>query len=478
MAVANRVPQMNDLRWCQSLLDAITCVQQQLQAGSRHSESINCILGKSLELTGSQAGMLANISGGEPCRLTDVVPASRSREDALAAFDEIARSALQCGRHVIVRDPEAGNTVALPLSIGSVVYGVLVLSMTARWQDDMIESMAPFTGTAAAVLRQFQEDLSAPQVDAVFDHLADGILTADNDGRIESMNAAAEQMFGYSLDELVGKSVRVLLPEPYASRHDENLAHYRETGEIRIMGYGRELDGQRKDGVIFPMDISVSQIEIQGRDVFVVIARDITEHKAQQQMVELERANTQTLELLVRIDAVTGIANRRHFDEALTNEVRRAARDQKPVSLILCDIDFFKAFNDRYGHPAGDKALGAVAKTIEGCFQRAGEVAARYGGEEFGVVVPGADLAAAAELAATVHERVCALSIPHSASPISDHLTISIGVASAVPGPQFDQTQLVEEADRALYRAKGKGRNCIQLAEPGAKSKPLQRVRR
>lgn len=468
MASTARMPQFKqELDWCHALLGAIGAVQQQLRTGSRHNDSINCILAQSMELTDSTAGMLANIVGNEPCRLTDALPADWPRHETLEEFDRLARIAVQNKAAVF---PAGSDAAALPLSIGNVVYGVVVLAgAPMKWKAELVDSMAPFTGTAAAVLRQFQEDLSASQVDAVFEHLADGILMADVDGRILSMNAAAEQMFGYSIDEVLGQSVRMLLPEPYASRHDENLEHYRQTGEIRIMGYGRELDGRCKDGSVFPMDVSVSQIEIQGGDVFVVIARDITQHKAQQELVEQERANSQTLEQLVRIDAVTGIANRRHFDESLTNEVRRAAREQKPVSLLLCDIDFFKAFNDRYGHPAGDKALRSVAVEIAACFQRAGELAARYGGEEFGIVVPGTDLAKAGELAGKMQRRIAELSIPHSASHVADHITLSIGVASAVPGPHYDHNNLVEEADRALYRAKGAGRNRIELAAtPGS----------
>lgn len=468
MAVNERVSASLGLEWCQALLDAITAVQQQLEPGSRHSDSIASILGESLELTGSHAGMLANVSGGEPCRLTDTVPKSQSRVDLLALFDRAARSVLRRGAPVVSRAEGQDDILALPLKAGRVVHGVLVLARTDNgWPEELIQSLAPFCSTVAAVLRQFEDDLSAQQVDAVFDNLADGIITTNKEGVVEFMNAAAEQIFGYNLDDVIGKSARILLPEPYASRHDEYLARYRQTGEAKIVGYGRELDGKRKDGSVFPMDVSVSQIEVQGKEVFVVITRDITEHKANKQMAEKERANSQTLELLVRIDALTGIANRRHFDEALTDEVRRATRSGKPVSLILCDIDFFKAFNDRYGHLAGDKALRSTAKAIDSCFQRAGEVAARYGGEEFGIVVPGTDLAASGELARMMQEKVIALSIPHSMSPVADYLTISIGVASAVPGPHFDETQLVEEADRALYRAKGAGRNRIELAEPG-----------
>lgn len=468
MAANERVSASPGLAWCRSVLDAITAIQQQLEPGSRHSDSITCILGESLKLTGSQSGMLANVSDGEPCRLTETVASSESRDVTLALFDRAARSALRRGKPVISRPANHGEIAALPLKIGRAVHGVLVLSRTEpAWSEELLESMAPLCGTAASVFRQFEEDLSAQQVDAVFDNLADGIITANNEGVVEFMNPAAEQIFGYNLEEVVGKSARMLLPEPYASRHDEYLARYRETGEAKIVGYGRELDGRHKDGTVFPMDVSVSQIEVQGRQVFVVITRDITEHKANKTIAEKERANSQTLELLVRIDALTGIANRRHFDEALTEEVRRAARNAKPVSLILCDIDFFKAFNDRYGHLAGDKALRSTAKAIDSCFQRAGEVAARYGGEEFGIVIPDTDLEAAEILAKKMREKVIALSIPHSMSPVADYLTISIGVASAVPGPHFDETQLVEEADRALYRAKGSGRDRIELADSG-----------
>lgn len=448
----------------QSLLESIAAIQTQLESGARHSESIAKILNTALTLTRSRSGMLANVMADEPCRLNDVVDAAQ-RDEMLLAFDELARTALERGTHIVDRVAEGVEVVALPLAIGREVHGVLVLAHSElQWSSGLIGTLAPFTTSAAGVLRQFQDDLSGSQVGAFIDHLAEGILTFDEQGVVEAMNAAAEQVFGYNAEDIVGSNMTMLLAEPYAAEH---TAYLREHGVVQLVGYD-ELEGRRKDGTVFPMDLSVSQIDVQGRRVYIGITRDVTEYKARRQMAEVERANTQTLELLVRIDAVTGIANRRHFDEMLSSEVRRAARERQPLGMVLCDIDFFKAFNDRYGHLAGDKALRSVAVAIDGCFQRAGELAARYGGEEFGVVIAGADVADATKLAQKVRERIAALSIPHGASPIADHVTISIGVASVVPDPHFDPKELIDAADRALYRAKGSGRDRIHAATDGA----------
>lgn len=447
------------LEWLESLLGAITAVQQQLHVGARHSDSIATILNTALALTGARSGMLANVMADEPCRLNDMLAAGVARDEALVAFDELARAALDCG-HYVTSDGDL-NAVALPLALGAEVHGVLVLAHRREpFTRQMLDTLAPFTNCAASVLRQFQDDLSDSQVGAFIDHLAEGILTFDEGGVIEAVNAAAEQVFGYAAEDVVGRSLTALLAEPFAAAQAQSL---HANGVVRVSGFD-ELEGRRKDGTVFPMDLSVSDIEVRGRRVHIGIVRDMTDYKARRQMVEAQRATTQTLELLVRSDTVTGIANRRHFDEKLENEVRRAARERQPLGLVLCDIDFFKSFNDRYGHLAGDKALRSVAQAIDGCFQRAGELAARYGGEEFGVVIAGADVASAMGLARKVRARIGELSIPHTASPIADHVTVSIGVASVVPGPRFDPRELVEAADRALYRAKGSGRDRIYAA--------------
>ena len=164
---------------------------------------------------------------------------------------------------------------------------------------------------------------------------------------------------------------------------------------------------------------------------------------------------------------LTGIANRRRFDEWIDAECRRALRGGTPLSLLLADVDHFKAYNDSAGHLAGDDALCEVARVLQNETRRAGELAARYGGEEFVIVLPGLDGEAAGQRAEQVRARVEARSIPHPRSSVSPVVTVSIGVstlhleADAVPVDSSAARALIQHADKALYRAKNEGRNRV-----------------
>jgi diguanylate cyclase (GGDEF)-like protein len=163
-----------------------------------------------------------------------------------------------------------------------------------------------------------------------------------------------------------------------------------------------------------------------------------------------------------RIDGLTQIANRRRFDEYLLQEWSRHIRMQLPLSLLICDVDHFKLFNDRQGHQAGDECLKSVAKALNQCY-RAGDLVARYGGEEFAMVLPQTNSAGAVQVAERVRAAVAAAALPHPASPVCDRVTVSIGVASITPPPQApsDPRTLIEQADRHLYLAKKLGRNQV-----------------
>jgi diguanylate cyclase (GGDEF)-like protein len=181
--------------------------------------------------------------------------------------------------------------------------------------------------------------------------------------------------------------------------------------------------------------------------------------------IQLQEANAQLLKL-VSIDGLTGIANRRHFDEVLAREVRRCLRERQPLSLILCDIDGFKRFNDTYGHARGDDTLKRVAEAVDRTFRRAGDVAARYGGEEFAVVLPGIESRRAWLFADRLRRNIWRLAIPNAVSPVADRVTISAGVATAVPERVYAVEELIHAADTALYRAKGSGRNRVETQAP------------
>jgi diguanylate cyclase (GGDEF)-like protein len=170
-------------------------------------------------------------------------------------------------------------------------------------------------------------------------------------------------------------------------------------------------------------------------------------------------------------DGLTGLANRRSFDETIDREGRRAERSGQPVSLIMIDIDHFKDYNDSYGHPGGDECLRAITRTIQGCLRRTGDLAARYGGEEIGVVLPGSDVRSAHALAEKMRLAVRGLALRH-APCIGGLVTFSAGVATYVPGSGAGEwTALIGDADAALYAAKAGGRDRVISHSPPLQSK-------
>ncbi|WP_026376370.1 diguanylate cyclase domain-containing protein [Aestuariibacter salexigens] len=176
--------------------------------------------------------------------------------------------------------------------------------------------------------------------------------------------------------------------------------------------------------------------------------------------LDLKR-KTDLLEQLASIDGLTGIPNRRDFDQTLENEWRRAMRSSSALGLVMIDIDFFKQFNDHYGHAKGDACLKRVASKIDSIARRAGEFAARYGGEEFVVLLPGANEAEVTKMAERVRAGVEKLAIKHEYSGCSEVVTVSAGTASCVPDKLGGQTELLQRADDNLYAAKEEGRNRV-----------------
>ena len=190
--------------------------------------------------------------------------------------------------------------------------------------------------------------------------------------------------------------------------------------------------------------------------------RSVLKYKKNKQTnKELQRKN-QRLELLSRHDALTGIANRRSLNEVFGSEWLRAIRNKKPITFILIDIDFFKKYNDSYGHIMGDECLQKVANALNNIPRRAGDLVARYGGEEFAIVL--AETATPESVAHKCCKAIEALDIPHDKSKIADIITISVGVATTIPSYVSDKKHLIEAADKALYQAKEKGRNQVVVS--------------
>jgi diguanylate cyclase (GGDEF)-like protein len=180
--------------------------------------------------------------------------------------------------------------------------------------------------------------------------------------------------------------------------------------------------------------------------------------------LRLKRQNDM-LETLASRDALTGVANRRAFDQARDAEWRRCQREGLPISFIMIDVDQFKQYNDNYGHGAGDECLTRVAKAINDCIRRPGDMLARYGGEEFSAIMPGTHREGALQMAQKFQMAVAALAIPHEHSHVSPHVSVSIGVATTEQAKALAHDQLREAADKMLYQAKESGRNVIRITE-------------
>lgn len=182
------------------------------------------------------------------------------------------------------------------------------------------------------------------------------------------------------------------------------------------------------------------------------------------------QAQSNALQAMAFRDGLTGIANRRRFDEALTAEWRHCRREALPLAILMIDIDFFKRYNDHYGHQAGDECLRAVAQTLSGKPGRAHDLLARYGGEEFVCLLPNCDLSGANIQAEALRQAVADLQLAHADSPSASCVTISIGVSCCIPEAEEGACALLATADQALYQAKQNGRNCVASAQPGVTS--------
>jgi diguanylate cyclase (GGDEF)-like protein len=185
---------------------------------------------------------------------------------------------------------------------------------------------------------------------------------------------------------------------------------------------------------------------------------------------ELKRVNeklveaNKKLEHLANYDVLTGVANRRNFMDTFEKEWKRSRRNKLPLSLIMIDVDFFKAYNDNYGHQAGDECLKNIAPLLQEVLTRPGDMAARYGGEEFVVILPETNLEGTTLIAEKMRKKVESAKIAHDLSTISDYVTISLGTATTIPSIRKKPDSLIAAADEALYKAKRNGRNRIEVS--------------
>ncbi|MDB5058301.1 MAG: Response regulator, contains domain, partial [Chloroflexi bacterium] len=189
--------------------------------------------------------------------------------------------------------------------------------------------------------------------------------------------------------------------------------------------------------------------------------RKAREHELMLALKQLETAN-KLLQHVSATDALTGVANRRQFDDVLDVEWARSARSQSSLAIILLDVDYFKRYNDTYGHQGGDACLKTVASILISCVLRHEDIVARYGGEEFAIILAGTELSGARIVANRIRARIESVEITHASSEVSNFVTVSAGVAATIPHKGDTPAGLIEAADKALYKAKQEGRNRVQ----------------
>ncbi|MFB6363221.1 diguanylate cyclase domain-containing protein [Paenibacillus elgii] len=303
------------------------------------------------------------------------------------------------------------------------------------------------------------------------------IIFTDPAGVAKVFNPGAERMFGIPADEVIGRRISGTIADPaeFALKKQElqrRLGRTADDLEVFVAGlsegegHEQEWTFVRRDGERFHVHLMLSEVREHGERLlgYLAIIVDRTESKrAEETMMQANRM----LEQLSRRDGLTGVANRRAFDEFLDAAWVKAAMYSQSLSVIMLDIDCFKAYNDTYGHQGGDACLKQVAGALQRVVGNMDGLAARYGGEEFVVILTACRELQAVGVAESIRREVEALRIRHIGSSVSEYVTVSVGTASFIPYAGLSPLELVGMADKALYRAKQEGRNRSESYQPG-----------
>ncbi|NJK51029.1 diguanylate cyclase [Candidatus Gracilibacteria bacterium] len=342
--------------------------------------------------------------------------------------------------------------------------------------------------TSFDALQTLNEELlySESRLTQFLEALPIGIVVYNRDGTLAYYNQTTKHLL--ALDEPIPENPNeqfALTSKIYVAGTDRLYPTKKLPCFRALQGESVTLDDLEihREGKIVALEVRATPIfDPQEQIAYAIVAfADITKRKNVQKILsnyynaletevaqrttELKQANQQ-LQLLANLDGLTQVANRRRFDEYLNQEWKRLVREKQPLSLVMFDIDYFKFYNDCYGHQAGDECLKQIAGALSRALKRPADLAARYGGEEFAAILPNTELLGAVAVARAIQEEVKQLKIPHDRSEVSEYVTLSMGVTSVIPTQDLSVESLVAAADEALYESKRRGRDRFLIYYP------------
>ena len=300
-------------------------------------------------------------------------------------------------------------------------------------------------------------------------HLQAGILILDGTSRVVFVNDWFLRRCGLPAERLVGSMLSEVFPALQGSHFCSRLALSVQTRFPAVLShslhapplplYMPHLIGHPEallSQTVHIIPMGKQTLCPNGKPMTLVQVSDVTPTVRREHLL---RTRVDEMHLIARVDALTGVGNRRDFSESLDSETRAALRANEPLGMLMIDIDHFKTYNDHYGHPMGDQCLREVASLLKRVVRRPRDRLARYGGEEFVVLLPNTPLPGVLEVGREILEQMRRLALPHAANPMGNALTVSAGAAALVPERTEDAAVLLRHADEALYAAKGGGRN-------------------
>lgn len=315
--------------------------------------------------------------------------------------------------------------------------------------EEMATALENFIGRVNGQL--LRSEMSDMELEQIFSACVDPMLVVRIDGIIVRANRQMLALLDKKCEEVVGGECSKFLTE----KECEIVTSGRKTTQTDI-----DLINSNGENVSYIMTTS-RLVTLDGTPGTLAQYKDITERKQTER--DLAEAHS-ALERIAKIDGLTQIPNRRTFDENLLNHWQQLSETKQPLAIILCDIDFFKKYNDHYGHQEGDTCLVAVAQALNNSLIGNSGIAARYGGEEFIFLLPNTTLESACAIAECARNSVENLQIDHAGSDIAPHVTLSLGVSCTIPNTETRALELIKAADEALYRSKENGRNRVTSA--------------